>query len=127
LIGRRALPKATAAPGIAALVPTDPLRGGAGLASVNNGSSKPLRVWVFSGAHVSRDKQYGNGVQRLARVLRQSESASSFAWDIALDLGDLCEDLGLSEDKEGAEIIRGEKRLANAFRGPTRGLDRVLR
>jgi hypothetical protein len=116
LIGCRALPKTTAASGK-----------GAAPASVNNGPSKTVRVWVFFGAHVSRDKQYGNGVQCLARALRQSESASGFAWDIALDLGDLCEDIGLSKDREGTEINGGEKRLANAFHGPTRGLDGALR
>jgi hypothetical protein len=63
-----------------------------------------LRVWVFSDAHVARDKQHG--LESLARALRQSESAFGFDWDIALDLGDMCGDLGLPKDAEGAEIVR---------------------
>jgi hypothetical protein len=59
---------------------------------------------VFSDAHVARDKQHG--VESLTRALRQSESASGFDWDLALDLGDLCGDLGLPKDAEGAEIVR---------------------
>ncbi len=69
-------------------------------------SLQPFRVWVFSDAHVARDKKYGNGRESLAEALRQSESASGFDWDIALDLGDMCGEVGLPGDAEGAEIVR---------------------
>jgi hypothetical protein len=104
LTGRRDLLKALGGSGIAAVVPAVLPFGGAAAARANNASSKTLRVWVFSDAHVSRDKQ--RGLESLARALRQSESASGFDWDIALDLGDMCGDLGLPKDEEGAEIVR---------------------
>jgi hypothetical protein len=104
LTGRRELLRALGASGIAVVVPTILSFGGTAAGSPNNGSSKTLRVWVFSDAHVSRDKQHG--LESLARALRQSESASGFDWDIALDLGDMCGDLGLPKDEEGAEIVR---------------------
>src|SRR5262249_30898385 len=65
-----------------------------------------FRVWVFSDAHVGRDLQYGNGRESLADALRQSESASGFDWDIALDLGDISGELDVPGDPEGAEIVR---------------------
>jgi hypothetical protein len=42
----------------------------------------------------------------LADALRQSESASGFDWDIALNLGDISGDVGLPKDSEGEEIVR---------------------
>jgi hypothetical protein len=101
---RREFLKALAASGLAALIPTDLALVGVSEARSNNGSSKTFRVWVFSDAHVARDKQHG--LESLATALRQSESASGFDWDIALDLGDMCGDLGLPKDAEGAEIVR---------------------
>jgi hypothetical protein len=103
-IERRELLRTLAGSAVAALVPAGLLSGRAAVARTDNGSTKALRVWVFSDAHVARDKQHG--VESLARALRQSESASGFDWDIALDLGDLCGDLGLPKDAEGAEIVR---------------------
>jgi len=103
LTGRRELLRALGASGLAALVTSAVPLDGAATARVQKGSSKTLRVWVFSDAHVSRDKQYGKGLESLARALRQSESASGFDWDLALDLGDMCGDLGLPKDEEGAE------------------------
>jgi hypothetical protein len=48
---------------------------------------RTLRVWVFSDAHVASDQR--NGRESLAEALRQSESASGFEWNIALDLADM--------------------------------------
>ena len=64
-----------------------------------------FRVWVFSDAHVGRDKKYGPR-DSLAEAISQSESASGFDWDIALDLGDMSGDVGLPKDPEGEEIVR---------------------
>ena len=64
-----------------------------------------FRVWVFSDAHVGRDKKYGPR-DSLAEALSQSESAAGFDWDIALDLGDMSGDVGLPKDPEGEEIVR---------------------
>lgn len=66
---------------------------------------KRFRVWVFSDAHVGRDKKYGPR-DSLAEAIRQSESASGFDWDIALNLGDISGDVGLPKDSEGEEIVR---------------------
>ena len=66
---------------------------------------KTFRVWVFSDAHVGRDKKYGSR-ESLAEALRQSESASGFDWDIALDLGDISGEVDLPKDPEGEEIVR---------------------
>ena len=66
---------------------------------------KTFRVWVFSDAHVGRDKKYGPR-ESLAEALRQSESASGFDWDIALDLGDISGEVDLPKDPEGEEIVR---------------------
>jgi hypothetical protein len=64
-----------------------------------------FRVWVFSDAHVGRDKKYGPR-DSLAEAISQSEAASGFDWDIALDLGDMSGDVGLPKDPEGEEIVR---------------------
>ena len=103
-IGRRELLRTLAGSAVAALVPGDMVRGLTAAARIGNGSAKTLRIWVFSDAHVGRDKQHG--VESLATPLRQSESASGFDWDIALDLGDMSGDLGLPKDAEGAEVVR---------------------
>ncbi len=70
-------------------------------------SESPMRfrVWVFSDAHVGRDKKYGPR-DSLAEAISQSESGAGFDWDIALDLGDMCGDVGLPKDPEGEEIVR---------------------
>src|SRR5262245_65806791 len=67
-------------------------------------SQRVFRVWVFSDAHVGSDRQQGR--ESLAEALRQSESASGFAWDIALDLGDMAGAESTPHDPEGAEIVR---------------------
>ncbi len=66
--------------------------------------SRTFRVWVFSDAHVASDKLRGR--ESLAEPLRQTESATGFAWDIALNLGDLSGAQGTPKDEEGEEIVR---------------------
>jgi len=78
--------------------------GGAIGAGCHPPSPRVFRVWVFSDAHVASDQRYGR--ESLAEALRESESASGFEWDIALDLGDLSGAEGTPQDPEGAEIVR---------------------
>jgi hypothetical protein len=83
------------------------LLGGLGLLVLARaGGSAPaqFRVWVFADAHVGTDK--ANGRESLATALRQSESASGFEWDVALDLGDMSGMQGTPQDEEGREIVR---------------------
>jgi hypothetical protein len=61
-------------------------------------------VWVFADAHVGTDKAKGR--ESLATALRQSEAASGFEWDVALDLGDMSGMQGTPKDDEGQEIVR---------------------
>ena len=63
-----------------------------------------FRVWVFSDAHVGSDK--ANGRESLITAIQQSEGASGFDWDIALDLGDMSGAQGTPKDEEGQEIVR---------------------
>src|SRR5215470_16566162 len=65
---------------------------------------KTLRLWVFSDAHVGSDQKRGR--ESLATALRQSEDASGFRWDIALDLGDMSGADDPPKDPEGEEIVR---------------------
>lgn len=65
---------------------------------------KSFRVWVFADAHVGTDKKQSR--ESLAEAIRQSESSSGFAWDIALDLGDMSGEQGTPKDPEGQEIVR---------------------
>jgi hypothetical protein len=71
---------------------------------LNAQSPRTFQVWVFSDAHVGTDQQKGR--ESLAIALRQSEAASGFHWDIALDLGDMSGAEGPPKDSEGAEIVR---------------------
>jgi hypothetical protein len=80
-----------------------------GLAHAADLAPRTFRVWVFSDAHVGTDKQ--NGRESLAIALKQSESPSGFAWDIALDLGDMSGAHGTPKDAEGQEIVRQFKVL----------------
>ena len=75
------------------------------------GSVKPygqarrmFRVWIFADAHVGSDKKHGR--DSLATALQHSESVSGFAWDIALDLGDMSGEQATPKDQEGAEIVK---------------------
>jgi hypothetical protein len=63
-----------------------------------------FRLWLFADAHVGTDK--ANGRDSLATALEQSEGASGFDWDIALDLGDVSGAQGTPKDEEGYEIVR---------------------
>jgi hypothetical protein len=65
---------------------------------------KTFRVWVFADAHVGTDKKQSR--ESLAEAIRQSESATGFEWDIALDLGDMSGEQGTPKDPEGEEIVR---------------------
>ncbi len=77
----------------------------AGTARPHGETPRTFRVWVFSDAHVGRDKKYGPR-ESLAEALRQSESSSGFDWDIALDLGDISGETSTPKDPEGEEIVR---------------------
>src|SRR3569833_2954180 len=79
------------------------------LAHAANPSPRTFNVWGFSDAHVDTDKR--NGRESLATALRQSESPAGFAWDIALDLGDMSGAQGTPKDDEGQEIVRQLKVL----------------
>jgi hypothetical protein len=75
-----------------------------GLARADISLPRTFHVWVFADAHVGTDKT--NGRDSLATALQQSEAASGFAWDIALDLGDMSGAQGTPKDDEGKEIVR---------------------
>ena len=74
------------------------------LVGLHGQAPRTFRVWVFSDAHVGSDQNKGR--ESLATALRQSEGASGFSWDIALDLGDMSGAQGTPKDAEGVEIIR---------------------
>jgi hypothetical protein len=75
-----------------------------GSANAKGSAPRTFRVWVFADAHVDTDRR--NGRESLATAIRQSESASGFDWDIALDLGDLSGAQGTPKDAEGQEVVR---------------------
>jgi Calcineurin-like phosphoesterase len=75
-----------------------------GLARADPSMTSAFRLWVFADAHVGTDKTHGR--DSLATALRQSEAASGFAWDIALDLGDMSGAQGTPTDDEGKEVVR---------------------
>ena len=77
---------------------------GSQLVTLQGQSPKTFQVWVFSDAHVGSDQK--NGRESLATALRQSEAASGFNWEIALDLGDMSGAEGTPKDPEGQEIVR---------------------
>ena len=76
------------------------------LAPVQASGATPakFRVWVFADAHVASDK--ANGRESLITAIQQSEGASGFDWDVALDLGDLSGAQGTPKDEEGLEVVR---------------------
>lgn len=73
-------------------------------AATAGAAPKTFRLWVFSDAHVATD--LAKGRESLATALRQSESAAGFAWDVALDLGDMSGAQGTPKDAEGLEVVR---------------------
>jgi hypothetical protein len=56
---------------------------------------------VLTDAHVGSDK--ANGRDSSALALQQSEATSGFAWDIALDLGDMSAAQGTPRHDDGKE------------------------
>src|SRR5215831_8078370 len=74
------------------------------LDGLSSQAPRRFRVWVFSDAHVGSDQKRGR--ESLSTALGQSESPSGFAWDIALDLGDMSGADDPPKDHEGAEIVR---------------------
>jgi hypothetical protein len=75
-----------------------------GAARADTPLPRTLSVWLFADAHVGTDK--ANGRDSLATALQQSEGATGFDWDIALDLGDVSGAQGTPKDEEGKEIVR---------------------
>jgi hypothetical protein len=78
--------------------------------------TKQLRLWVWGDAHVGSDLKHGR--ESLADALRQSESGDSagappFAWDIAIDIGDMSGGQTVPRDDEGEELVRQFKVLRN--------------
>lgn len=69
-----------------------------------------LTLWAFGDAHVGTDQRHG--VESLARALRDSESGA-FAWDVAVDIGDMSGGQHVPDDDEGAEIVRQFGALRN--------------
>lgn len=75
-----------------------------GIARADSSPPRTFSVWVFADAHVGTDK--ANGRDSLATALQQSEGGTGFAWDIALDLGDMSGAQGTPKDDEGRELVR---------------------
>ena len=75
-----------------------------GMARADTSPPRTFSVWVFADAHVGTDR--ANGRDSLATALQQSEGGSGFAWDIALDLGDMSGAQGTPKDDEGKELVR---------------------
>lgn len=66
-------------------------------------------VWVFGDAHVGTDLRHGR--RSLAESLLASEGGGDrgsppFAWDLAIDIGDMSGGQGVPEDPEGEEVVR---------------------
>ncbi len=72
-------------------------------------SRDTFSLWAFGDAHVGTDKKFGR--ESLAEAIVQSEYGGKeggppFAWDIAIDVGDVSGETGLPRDEEGEEIVR---------------------
>jgi hypothetical protein len=72
-------------------------------------SRNTLRLWAFGDAHVGTDKRHGR--DSLAEAIIQSESGGTdggppFAWDIAIDVGDMSGGQSVPQDEEGEEVVR---------------------
>ncbi len=65
---------------------------------------KTWGLWAFGDAHVGSDLAHGR--ESLAQAIRQSEQDPAFAWDLAVNVGDLSGAQGLPADEEGAEVVR---------------------
>lgn len=74
-----------------------------------NDLNNDLRVWLFGDSHVRTDLRRGR--ESLIQAIGQSEQgdnegAPPFAWDIAVDVGDMSGGQGVPEDDEGRELVR---------------------
>jgi hypothetical protein len=72
-------------------------------------SRNTLCLWTFGDAHVGTDKRHGR--DSLAEAIRQSEAGGTdgglpFAWDIAIDVGDMSGGQSVPQDEEGEEVVR---------------------
>lgn len=72
-------------------------------------NSRHFRLWVWGDAHVGTDIKRGR--ESLIDALRQSEHGGDqggppFAWDIAIDIGDMSGGQAVPEDDEGRELVR---------------------
>ena len=72
-------------------------------------SERPFSLWAFGDAHVGTD--LARGRHSLADALCTSERGGeeggpAFAWDIAIDIGDMSGGQDVPEDAEGAEVAR---------------------
>ncbi len=70
---------------------------------------KKFNLWVFGDAHVGTDRKYGR--ESLSDALFTSEQGGTeggpaFAWDIAVDIGDMSGGQAVPDDAEGREITR---------------------
>lgn len=71
---------------------------------------RPLRLWAFGDAHVGTDKRFGRS--SLAEAISHSEFGGDeggppFAWDLAIDVGDMSgAHHHLPDDAEGWEVRR---------------------
>ncbi len=68
-----------------------------------------FRLWVWGDAHVGTDLRHGRA--SLADAIRQSEEGGEeggppFAWDLAIDVGDMSGGQAVPEDGEGEELVR---------------------
>ena len=68
-----------------------------------------FNLWAFGDAHVGSDMKHGR--ESLADALRCSEFGGEeggppFAWDIAVDVGDMSGGQSVPEDEEGREVVR---------------------
>jgi hypothetical protein len=103
---RRDFLSAIAAFGVSRTVSLGSLLRAASTKSATSKSQPPksFRVWLISDAHVGSDMKHGR--ESLSTALRQSESATGFDWDIALNLGDMSGAQETPKDEEGEEIVR---------------------
>ena len=68
-----------------------------------------FNVWAFGDAHVGTDSKRGR--HSLATALQTSEQGGDmggppFAWDIAIDIGDMSGGQEVPDDEEGREVVR---------------------
>ena len=72
-------------------------------------SRNTFALWAFGDAHVGTD--LARGRESLSESLRTAERGGDaggppFAWDIAIDIGDMSGGQDVPDDEEGAEVVR---------------------